>query len=69
MSVNNISGKNNLFNSPGIIIDYDVIPIDINIIKEMYYAKEYKNFSISNIISDIIRNRHNKITTGYYLIL
>ena len=35
----------------------------------MYYAKEYKNFSISNIISDIIRNRHNKITTGYYLIL
>ena len=69
MSVNNISGKNNLFNSPGIIIDHDVIPIDINIIKEMYFAKEYKNFSISNMISDIIRNRHNKITTGYYLIL
>ena len=68
-SVNNVSGKNNLFNSPGIIIDYDVIPIDINIIKEMYYAKEYKNFSISNIISDVIRNKHNKITTAYYLIL
>ena len=69
MSVNNISGKNNLFNSPGIIIDYDVIPIDINIIKEMYFAKEYKNFSVSNIISDVIKNKHNKITTAYYLIL
>ena len=69
MLVNNISGKNILFNSPGIIIDNDVIPIDINIIKEMYYAKDYKNFSIANIIGDVIRNRHNKITTGYYLIL
>ena len=69
MSVNNISGKNNLFNSPGIIIDQDVIPIDINIIKEMYYAKEYKNFSISNIISDVLKNKHNKITTAYYLFL
>ena len=69
MSVNNISGKNNLLNTPGIIIDHDVIPIDINIIKEIYFAKEYKNFSISNIISDVVRNRHNKITTAYYLIL
>ena len=69
MSVNNISGKNILFNSPGIIVDYDVIPIDINIIKEMYFAKEYKNFSISNIISDVIKNKHNKITTAYYLFL
>ena len=68
-SVNNISGKNNLFNSPGIIIENDVIPIDVNIIKEMYYAKEYKNFSIENIVNDVIRNRQNKITTGYYLIL
>ena len=69
MSVNNISGKNNLFNSPGIIIDQDVIPIDINIIKEMYFAKEYKNFSISNIISAVLKNKHNKITTAYYLFL
>ena len=69
MSVNNISGKNILFNSPGIIVDYDVIPIDINIIKEIYFAKEYKNFSISNIISDVIKNKHNKITTAYYLFL
>ena len=69
MNVNYISGKNNLFNSPGIIIDQDVIPIDINIIKEMYYAKEYKNFSISNIINDVIKNKHNKITTAYYLFL
>ena len=69
MNVNYISGKNNLFNSPGIIIDQDVIPIDINIIKEMYYAKEYKNFSISNIISDVLKNKHNKITTAYYLFL
>ena len=69
MNVNYISGKNNLFNSPGIIIDQDVIPIDINIIKEMYYAKEYKNFSISNIINDVIKNKHNKMTTAYYLFL
>ena len=69
MPINDNSGKNILFNSPGIIIDNDVIPIDVNIIKEMYYAKEYKNFSIENIVNDVIRNRHNKITTGYYLIL
>ena len=69
MSVNNIGGKNILFNSPGILIDYDVIPIDIDIIKEIYYTKEYKNFSILNIVNDVIRNKHNKITTAYYLIL
>ena len=46
-----------------------LFPIDINIIKEMYFAKEYKNFSVSNIISDVIKNKHNKITTAYYLIL
>ena len=69
MSVNNIGGKNILFSSPGILIDYDVIPIDINIIKEIYYTKEYKNFSILNIVNDVIRNKHNKITTAYYLIL
>ena len=69
MSVNNIGGKNIIFNSPGILIDYDVIPIDVNIIKEIYYTKEYKNFSILNIVNDVIRNKHNKITTAYYLIL
>ena len=69
MSVNNIGGKNILFTSPGIIIDYDVIPIDIDIIKEIYYIKEYKNFTILNIVNDVIRNKHNKITTAYYLFL
>ena len=69
MSVNNIGGKNILFISPGILIDYDVIPIDIDIIKEIYYTKEYKNFSIFNIVNDVIRDKHNKLTTAYYLIL
>ena len=69
MSVNNIGGKNILFTSPGIIIDYDVLPIDIDIIKEIYFTKEYKNFSILNIVNDIIRDKHNKITTAYYLLL
>ena len=69
MSVNSIGGKNIFFISPGILIDYDVIPIDINIIKEIYYNKEYKNFSILNIVNDVIRDKHNKLTTAYYLIL
>ena len=69
MSVNNIGGINILFTSPGILIDYDVIPIDVDIIKEIYYNKEYKNFSILNIINDVIRDKHNKLTTAYYLIL
>ena len=69
MSVNNNGGKNILFTSPGILIDIDVIPIDIDIIKEIYFTKEYKNFSIINIVNDVIRNKHNKITTAYYLIL
>ena len=69
MSVNNIGGKNILFTSPGIVIDYDVIPIDIDIIKEIYFTKAYKNFSILNIVNDVIRDKHNKITTAYYLIL
>jgi 5'-AMP-activated protein kinase catalytic alpha subunit len=69
MSINNIGGKNILFTSPGIIIDYDVLPIDIDIIKEIYFTKEYKNFSILNIVNDVIRDKHNKITTAYYLLL
>ena len=69
ISVNNIGSKNILFTSPGIIIDIDVIPIDIDIIKEIYFTKEYKNFSVLNIVNDVIRNKHNKITTAYYLIL
>ena len=69
MSVNNIGGKNIIFSSPGILIDYDVIPIDFHIIKEIYFTKEYKDCSILNIVNDVIRNKHNKITTAYYLIL
>ncbi len=69
MSINNIGGKNILFASPGIVIDYDVLPIDIDIIKEIYFTKEYKNFSILNIVNDVIRDKHNKITTAYYLLL
>ena len=66
MSVNNVMGKNFFFNSPGVFIEEDVIPIDIEIIAEIY--NDF-HFDISKIINEILRNRHNKITTTYYLIL
>ena len=66
MSVNNVMGKNIFFNSPGIFIEEDVIPIDIEIIAEMY--NDF-HFDIGKIINDVLKNRHNKITTTYYLIL
>ena len=66
LSVNNVMGKNIFFNSPGVFIDEDVLPVDVEIIAEIH-----NDFHISNekIINDVIKNRHNKITTAYYLIL
>ena len=66
MSVNNVMGKNIFFNSPGVFVDEDVIPIDIEIIAEMF--NDF-HIDIAKIILDVLKNRHNKITTTYYLIL
>ena len=66
LSVNNVMGKNIFFNSPGVFVDEDVLPIDVEIIAEIH--NDF-HIDISKIINDVIKNRHNKITTAYYLIL
>ena len=66
MSVNNVMGKNIFFNSPGVFVGEDVIPIDVEIIAEIY--NDFHT-DIVKVINDVLRNRHNKITTTYYLIL
>ena len=65
-SVNGIFCKNIFFNSPGVLVERDVLPIDASIIIEIYY--KYK-CNVKNIVHDIIKNKHNKISTTYYLIL
>ena len=65
-SVNGIFCKNIFFNSPGVLIEKDILPIDACIIIEIYY--KYK-CNIKNIVHDIVKNKHNKISTTYYLIL
>ena len=66
MSVNNVLGKNIFFNSTGVFIGEDVLPIDVEIVAEIY-----NDFYIDiiKIVNDVLRNIHNKITTTYYLIL
>ena len=66
MSVNNVMGKNIFFNSPGVFVDEDVLPIDVEIVAEIY--NDF-HIDIIKIVNDVLRNRHNKITTTYYLIL
>ncbi len=66
MSVNNVMGKNFFFNSPGVFVGEDVIPIDVEIIAEIYNDFQ---IDVAKIINEVLRNRHNKITTTYYLIL
>ena len=66
MSVNSVMGKNIFFNSPGVFVEEDVIPIDVEIIAEIY--NDF-HIDIMKIINDVLRNKHNKITTTYYLIL
>ena len=66
MSVNNVMGKNIFFNSPGVFVEEDVIPIDVEIIAEIY--NDF-HIDIAKIINEVLKNRHNKITTTYYLIL
>ena len=59
-------GKNIFFQSPGIFINEDVIPIDRDIVKEIHLKE---NIKIKDIVSLVIRNKHNDITTMYYLLL
>ena len=66
LSVNNFMGKNIFFNSPGVFVDEDVLPVDVEIIAEIH--NDF-HIDVSKIINDVIKNRHNKITTAYYLIL
>ena len=66
LSVNNVMGKNIFFNSPGVFVEEDVLPVDVEIIAEIH--NDF-HIDIAKIINDVIKNRHNKITTAYYLIL
>ncbi len=54
----------NFMKSPGIIINKDILPIDVNLIKELVGYNETK---IRNLISDILTNKHNNNTILYYL--
>ena len=54
----------NFMKSLGIIIDKDILPIDINIIKNI---SEHNKEKIKNLINDILLNKHNDNTIKYYL--
>ena len=54
----------NFLKSPGINLTQDVIPIDLEIVREMGLNDEQK---IKKIIKDILANFHNKYTSNYYL--
>ena len=48
----------------GIFFDKDILPIDIDIIKNL---SEHNEEKIRNLISDILLNKHNENTIKYYL--
>ena len=50
--------------SKGISLDKDVIPVDLEVVREMGVNDEEK---IKKIIKDILNNSHNKNTCNYYL--
>ena len=56
--------KFNLMKSPGLFINEDILPIDIQIIKEMGGNNKSK---IHELIDDIIKNKLNLNTVSYYL--
>ena len=56
--------KFNLMKSPGIFINEDILPVDLEIIKEMAGNNKSK---IHEYINDIIKNKHNSVTVSYYL--
>ena len=54
----------NFMKSPGVIINKDIIPVDVDVVKEIAGKDESK---IINIINDILSNIHNSNTILYYL--
>ena len=54
----------NFMKSPGIILNQDIFPIDIEVIKDI---TGYNEIKIRNIIKDILTNKHNNNTVLYYL--
>ena len=54
----------NFMKSPGVIINKDIIPVDVDVVKEIAGKDETK---IINIINDILSNIHNSNTILYYL--
>ena len=53
----------NFMKCPGLFIDKDILPIDIDIIKNMAGNNEPK---IRNLLTDIFNNKHNNNTFIYY---
>ena len=60
---NLFDGKNNLYE--GLLISNFVIPIDDKIVNDMISF----GFSKEDIIKNILQNKHNHITTTYYLMV
>ena len=54
----------NLMKSPGLSINKEILPVDIDIVKEITGKNRKK---IHNVVDDIIKNRHNSNTLSYYL--
>ena len=54
----------NFMKSPGVIINKDIIPVDVDVVKEIAGKDETK---IINIINHILSNIHNSNTILYYL--
>ena len=54
----------NFMKSPGVIINRDILPIDVQVIKDIVGYNEKK---IRNVINDILMNKHNNNTILYYL--
>lgn len=59
------SGNFSILKSPGLFVGKISIPIDFKIVEEL----EEMKFSKEEIIESVRKNRHNKITTCYYLLV
>ena len=56
--------NNNIMKSPGISIDKDIIPVDIEIIRELCSNIDAK---MEELVKDIINNEYNNSTCYYYI--
>ena len=54
----------NYMNSPGIVLDECLLPVDIYLVKDICGKNENK---IRELIRDILDNKHNENTINYYL--